>query len=604
MSSFKATLEATVLTILLALPVPLAFYGASALFIHETSSSFVFSLGTAFFYLARVAGPFEGLRQLLRPNVACSKCISTARPSSRGRSKRSSSGRRLRSCLPLFIALVLASAGLRLTSPEELQAYNNSLGRISFIIAMAALAATVMGIFRPRLRDGRFHRGFVRLSLSASAIITIVAIVPAALAVLGYYMTAVYISYLSLRTLWLIVGLVVLEGILWRWRTLTIRRARAEALEGAEVDLDVTEVQTKHFFRFVLVALGAVGLYTIWSGAIPALHMLERVQLLPTIAMIEPEDPTALTTAPPPTQAPAVEDVAGAPASDGTAAAAVEEEPASRLTAWDLLVAIFVIIVTVALVRDVPGIVELVLTRRTRIDSGARVAASTLVRYVILFGGLISVSKHLGLSWSSVQWLAAALTFGLGFGLQEVVANFVSGLILLIERPIRVGDAVTVGNLSGRITRIEIRATTITLWDRSEMIVPNKEFITGKLVNWTLSDSKRRIEIPLRVQYGADVAKVKSLLLEIAQSHPAVLDEPKPQVLLLEFTDDALKFELWIYLEFRQGIKTKDDLLVEIDKKFREHGIELGGPSLSLKVPDGASSPPKRLETPVRSATP
>ena len=155
----------------------------------------------------------------------------------------------------------------------------------------------------------------------------------------------------------------------------------------------------------------------------------------------------------------------------------------------------------------------------------------------------------------------------------------------MIERPVRVGDAVTVGNLQGVVSRIQIRATTISLWDRSEMIVPNKEFITTKLINWTLSDSKRRIDIPLRVVYGADLDKVKETLLEVARAHPDIFDDPPPQALLLAFGDDAIKFELRYFVDFGMGLRTRDEVHMKIDRAFRERGIDFALPKLDIRFP-------------------
>jgi potassium efflux system protein len=258
------------------------------------------------------------------------------------------------------------------------------------------------------------------------------------------------------------------------------------------------------------------------------------------------------------------------------------------LTLWALLQAVLAGVVAFVMTRNVPGVFEFILHRRTKLDGGARVAYVTLLRYTIIIVGVLVVFGLLGVTWSKVQWLAAALTFGLGFGLQEIVANFVSGLILLAERPVRVGDVVTIGNLMGKVTRIQIRATTITLWDRSEMIVPNKEFITTKLVNWTLSDSKRRIEIPLRIAYGSDLDEVRDLLVEIATDHPAVLDEPTPHVLLLEFGDDAIRFELRFVVDFGLGLTTKDEVQMAIERAFRDRGIEFALPRREIRlVTDG-----------------
>jgi len=325
--------------------------------------------------------------------------------------------------------------------------------------------------------------------------------------------------------------------------------------------------------------------------------MMKQVQIWPRVALLERSevDPLAPAKQTEEKAAPAEGSgdgtssppnvsgvpVPGAPDSGGAAAAA-ESPP---LTLWHLFEAVIAAMITVVLVRNVPGLLELTLHRRTQLDRGARVALSTLVRYTILIVGVSATFGLLGVSWNKIQWLAAALTFGLGFGLQEIVANFVSGLILLVERPVRVGDAVTVGNLQGVVSRIQIRATTISLWDRSEMIVPNKEFITTKLVNWTLSDSKRRIDVPVRVAYGADLDKVKETLLGVARAPPDIFDDPPPQALLLDFGDDAIKFELRYFVDFGMGLRTRDEIHMGVDKAFREQGIDFALPKLDIRIP-------------------
>ena len=149
------------------------------------------------------------------------------------------------------------------------------------------------------------------------------------------------------------------------------------------------------------------------------------------------------------------------------------------------------------------------------------------------------------------------------------------------------GDAVRIGNLQGRVTNTRIRATTIALFDRSEMIVPNKEFITQKLINWTLSDSRRRLEIPVRISYGTNVEHVKKVLLGVAGDHPDVLENPPPQALLQEFGESALKFELRAFVDFGQGVVARDQLLVAIDKAFQKEGIAFALPKLAIQMPEG-----------------
>ena len=154
--------------------------------------------------------------------------------------------------------------------------------------------------------------------------------------------------------------------------------------------------------------------------------------------------------------------------------------------------------------RNIPGLLEIAVLQRLPLETSARYAVTTLASYAIILVGVVMGAGSLGLRWNQIQWLATALTFGLAFGLQEIFANFVAGLIILFERPLRVGDIVTVDDVTGVVSRVRIRATTITNWDRKEFVVPNKEFITGKLLNWTLSDQVNRIVINVGIAYGSD----------------------------------------------------------------------------------------------------
>lgn len=162
-----------------------------------------------------------------------------------------------------------------------------------------------------------------------------------------------------------------------------------------------------------------------------------------------------------------------------------------------------------------------------------------------------------------LQWLAAALTVGLGFGLQEIFANFVSGLIILFERPVRIGDTVTIGSYSGTVSRIRIRATTVTDFDRKEVIIPNKAFVTERLINWTLSDTVTRIIIQVGVAYGSDLDKVKTILMKAAKDNPKVMTEPEPVVLFTEFGASTLNHELRFY------VRTLGDRNIAIDEVNR-----------------------------------
>ena len=166
------------------------------------------------------------------------------------------------------------------------------------------------------------------------------------------------------------------------------------------------------------------------------------------------------------------------------------------------------------------------------------------MQYTVAIIGGSAIFRIIGIGWGNIQWLIAALGVGIGFGLQEIVANFISGLILLFERPIRVGDTVTVGDMSGVVSRIRIRATAITGWDRKELIVPNKEFVTGRLINWTLSDTVLRVSIPVGVAYGSDTKKAKERMLAVAKANEKVLHDPAPSVVFMGFGASSLDFDL------------------------------------------------------------
>ncbi len=195
--------------------------------------------------------------------------------------------------------------------------------------------------------------------------------------------------------------------------------------------------------------------------------------------------------------------------------------------------------------------------------------------------------QALGVSWSHVQWLVAALSVGLGFGLQEIFANFISGVIILVERPIRVGDTVTIGAVSGTVTRIRIRATTITDWDQKELVVPNKSFITGELINWSLSNPVTRLIVNVGIAYGSDTELALRLMMNAAQEHPKAMAEPESAVFFVGFGDSALNFEVRVFvkeLSNRARTTIVHDLHLAIDRAFREHGVVIAFPQRDIHI--------------------
>jgi potassium efflux system protein len=227
----------------------------------------------------------------------------------------------------------------------------------------------------------------------------------------------------------------------------------------------------------------------------------------------------------------------------------------------------------------------MILLNRLPMDPGARYAYAAVCRYSLTALGIIVALNTMGIRWSNLQWLIAALGVGLGFGLQEIFANFISGLIVLFERPFRVGDTVTVGDISGSVSRIRIRATTIVDWDRKELIVPNKEFITGRLINWSLSDQYIRIRIPVGIAYGSDTRLAEKLLVRAARKNQRVLSEPAPDAVFKGFGDSSLNFELRVYIN---GIDDWWPMLHElnmtIDSAFKEAGVTIAFPQRDVHL--------------------
>ncbi len=246
---------------------------------------------------------------------------------------------------------------------------------------------------------------------------------------------------------------------------------------------------------------------------------------------------------------------------------------------------IFIAGMTTVAVRNLPGLLEILVWQRMALMAGERYAANTIITYALtLIGGTWAFSA-VGLSWGKLQWLFAAVGLGLGFGLQEIFANLVSGIILLFERPVRVGDTVTVGDIVGTVTRIRIRATWITTSNRQELIVPNKEFVTGRLINWTLSDRVLRIELPIGIAYGSDIALVKKLILETVERHDAIMDDPAPTVFFIGFADGVLNFIMRAHCaDLDNASATKDELLTAIEASFRENGIQLPFPQRDIHL--------------------
>lgn len=223
---------------------------------------------------------------------------------------------------------------------------------------------------------------------------------------------------------------------------------------------------------------------------------------------------------------------------------------------------------------------------RTKMEIGTRQATGSIIRYAIIAIGLAVILQTAGIDLTALNVLAGAIGLGLGFGLQNIVNNFISGLIILFERPIKVGDRVVVGEVEGDVVHIGGRSTTVVSNDNISIIVPNARFITENVVNWSHNDRTVRFRIPVTVAYGSDIAKVEQLLLEVAAANPDVLDNPPPGVRLMEFGDSGLGFELRVWsttLIHRRGLLTSS-LNLAIYRAFVEHNIEIPYPRRDVQI--------------------
>lgn len=456
----------------------------------------------------------------------------------------------------------------------------------------------------------------------------------AGLAIAGFYYTAQQLAGRLFSTILLVIALQLVRALLQRLlivqrRKLTIERAKqrraelaaqhkeqslAEKAAGASAgdysggeqtgmfsvtsgpgaivpaeelraEVEAHTEQSRRLLGISVVTASLVGIWLIWVDVLPALRILDQWHLWATTIEISTEEAGVAATTPSlpgtPPRTPGTSAVTGSP----TTTPLVMLTVVRHVTPRDVGLALLIVVLTVACARNIPGLMEMWVLERLPLDQSVRYAITTLVSYLIILLGVILSFNAISVGWSKVQWLATALTFGLAFGLQEIFANFVAGLILLFERPIRIGDVVTVDEVTGVVSRIRMRATTITNWDRKEYVIPNKEFITGRMLNWTLSDKVNRVVINVGVAYGSNVDKAKELLFRVCSEHPLTLDEPGTIVAFEGFGDNSLNFVVRTYLpNLDNRLKVIDALHTNIDRAFREAGIEIAFPQRDLHL--------------------
>ena len=569
--AFHLTLQAIALTLLIVGGPTLLMVGGGWLLSHLTTASpFTLSLANGMIQAGLTLGGLSLLRQI---------CLTDGLGDRHLRwnpSVRSTLVSELRWLVPLILPLIfLVELSVRTNPSQPAQ----ELSQIAFLLLMlSAFAFVFHSLSRNSPLISNLNNNKSLLAQLHFLWFPLFLLLPLALLLLsasGYHYTAVHLAARLEMTFWFFLGLFIIKELLLRSLYIAERRLRFEdalrrreelrsqrerngeeeespliSLEIPEVDFDQLGEQAKRLLRAGFLFGAVIGTLIIWSELLPALNFLDSVEL--------PFQASRLI--------------------DGIS----KEVP---VTLGDLVIGLIILVITVMAAKNLPGVLEITLLQRLPLDPGARYAITALSQYTIAGIGIFSAFSTIGLQWSSIQWLVAAMGVGLGFGLQEIVANFISGLILLFERPIRVGDVVTIDETTGVVSRIRIRATTITNYDKQEFLVPNKEFITGRLINWTLSDKINRIIITLGVAYGSDVDRAMALMTEAAQENEDVLNDPKPFCTFESFGDNALTLMLRAYLgSMENRVCTMSALHKAINHKLTQAGINIAFPQRDIHL--------------------
>ncbi|OKP17938.1 miniconductance mechanosensitive channel MscM [Serratia fonticola] len=479
----------------------------------------------------------------------------------------------------LIVPLIMALITFDNLNDRE---FANTLGRLCFILLCLALALVTNSLKRagiPLYLDNKgsgenlINTALWGLLLSAPLI--------AALASTVGYLTTAQKLLARLETsvaIWFL--LLVIYHIIRRWMLIQRRRiafdrakqrradilaqrAKGEeesshtpnSIEGAievdetEIDLDAISAQSLRLVRSILTMVALVSVIVLWSEIHSAFGFLENIKLWDVNSTVNGID------------------------------------IAQPITLGALLIAILVLIVTMQLVRNLPALLELAVLQHLDLTPGTGYAITTITKYLLLLFGAILSFSWIGIEWSKLQWVVTALSVGLGFGMQEIFSNFISGLIILFEKPIRIGDTVTIRNLTGTVTKINTRATTISDWDRKEIIVPNKAFITEQFINWSLSDTLTRVVLTVPAPAEANTEEVTKILIDSAERCSLVLDNPTPEAYLVDLQQGIQIFELRIYAaEMGHRMPLRHEIHQLILAGYREHGITLPYPPFQVRT--------------------
>lgn len=433
-----------------------------------------------------------------------------------------------------------------------------SLGRLANLVAMLVLAGFLARLLRKkgtlmqRLVARAPRSWAVRLHPLWFAAVMAVPLGIAALSTAGYFVAAVYFFGRAAFSLYVVFGAVMLYGLiaLWvdveRWRLARRDEAQAQQrttpLPGGRPVADIAAIgeQTRALLDLGVTLLVLAALWGVWKDALPALAEIGDY---------------ALWT---------YEETAGG------------KSVTRSITAGHLFLAMLVGAVTAVVVRNIGALVDMVLLQHLDVQADATYALKVTTRYAIAAAGIVLAANILGMDWSDVQWLVAALGVGLGFGLQEIFGNFVAGIIVLVERPVRIGDVITIGDVSGTVTRIRARVITVVDFDNKEVLIPNKSLITDRVVNWTLSSQTTRIVVRVNVAADTDLERAQRVILAAVRRNADLSQEHPPRVYFVSFGANALTLEISAFVDsFAKRQRVQHEINVAVDRALRDNGIRV-----------------------------
>jgi len=255
------------------------------------------------------------------------------------------------------------------------------------------------------------------------------------------------------------------------------------------------------------------------------------------------------------------------------------------ITPASLIIFALIVLASIFVTRAFTRLILDRILQKLHIKEGIRYTLRRLTEYTLVLVGTIIAFQFVGVDLSGLAVIFGLLSVGIGFGLQNVTANFVAGLILLFERPIKIGDRITVGDVEGDVEEISLRATKIRTLNNISIIVPNSQFVSSNIVNWSYGDLRIRLDIDVGVSYGSDLDVVLSCLKDVAQENPKVLKEPEPDVLFREFGESSWNMRLRLWIDNPQGHhRIRSDINCAIVRKFREKGVEIPFPQRDIHV--------------------